>query len=37
MESLFPKMWPKRLVPDGITSARPVGIPRTALITGITG
>ena len=37
MESLYPLLWPKRLVPDDVTTMKPVGIPRTAFITGATG
>lgn len=37
METLYPKLWPKRIVPDDVTSMRPAGIPRTAFITGATG
>lgn len=37
MESYYPKTWPKRIVPDDILTARPSEVPRTALITGITG
>jgi hypothetical protein len=31
------KYWPPHLVPDDIMSIQPAGVPRTALITGITG
>lgn len=31
------KYWPPHIVPDDISSIQPAGVPRTALITGITG
>lgn len=37
MESYYPKTWPKKLIPDDVTTIQPAGQPRTALITGITG
>lgn len=37
MERLYPKLWPKRMVPDDVDTIKPAGTPRTAFITGATG
>ena len=37
MESLYPLLWPKRIVPDDIQAIRSAGVTRTVFITGATG